>query len=305
MSQSHPKEPEPVKSQEELIAEARDDASPTLNSPEGAAFRPPVIWRRYRRHRRANGDTISLWVHLPLTFWPAAACGLLTAGFLGASFLFVGSPIVSSVPSSLMIGGIVTWYVAARKMWQRVYGVLYISQNPDPLRPWQSAQFMRMHLPRLIFKGRQNEVFYGSYERGYMRVETSEVDLTQVTHQSAFYDMSPGIRQMAEGPLVDGHSRMRSIEGNGLAIHKARSKSITEKLAANWGFIVGVIFICITAYCLLQMQDGELLARPDVAEHREQVEIQRQQEQALFHEQLRRERVLSEEAEETDEGEQR
>ena len=278
--------PEPqIKAQAELIAEAKADTVPTLNSPIAAAFKPSAIWRRYSRHQLADGESMPLWVSVPKTFWPAGVAGILAAALLLGIFLFIGSNLITSTPSALIIGGVVGWYMAVGKMWSRAYGTLHISQNPDSMRPWQSTQFMRLNLPRLIFKERQNEVFYGSYEKGYMRVETTDIDLTTVTEQRTFYDMSPGVRQMSEGPLVDGHSRMRSTEGNGLAIHKTKSKSISERLSENWGFIVGVIFIVIAAYCLLQMQEGELLGRPDVAEYQEQVELQRQREAASAQEQ--------------------
>ena len=40
-------------------------------------------------------------------------------------------------------------------------------------------------------------------------------------------------------------------------------------LAGNWGFISGIVFVLIAGYSLLQMGDGALLARPDVAAHKE------------------------------------
>lgn len=271
-----PPTPKPaIKTEAEIIADAKADVVPTLNRPLSAVLWPEAIWRRYRRHELANGKVITIPGLLLQRCWLPYLAGVLVFGLFTAMFLFAGSPIVTSAPTGAIMGIGLIWYMVIAKLWNTVYGTLYISYNSDQLRPWQSYQFMRLHVARLIFKDRQSEVFYGSYEKGYMRIETSAQELTGITEQRTFYAMSPGVRQMPEGPLVDSHSRMRSTEANALAIHQTKNKSISQHLAENFGFIIGAIFIVIGAYCLLQMQDGELLGRPDVEDHRLHLEAQR------------------------------
>ncbi|MCE2464078.1 MAG: hypothetical protein J4F46_09280, partial [Dehalococcoidia bacterium] len=66
-----------------------------------------------------------------------------------------------------------------------------------------------------------------------------------------------GTRQMSEAALVDGYSKIKSIESNGLDIHNSRNKSLTQQIGSNAGVIVGAIFIVIGIFAMLQCQSGE------------------------------------------------
>ena len=267
-----PKPPPPAPRPEaDLVAEAQADLNPTLNSVMGACFAPAAILRRYQRHLEAERDSRPKWVVFGMLFWGPAWEGILVAVACIIGFAVIGSELTVCILSGLLIGAGATWLRACRKMYNRVYADLYCSRNPDSYAPWQSEQILRGKVMRLAFKDRLNTVFYGSYASGYIRLETNE-DVSEFSTMTELYQQRAGQQQLAEAALLDSHARMRVTEANGLTIHNTRKRSLGEQLAQNFGFITGVICLVIAAYCLLQMQDGEMLGRPDVKERQATIE---------------------------------
>ena len=262
-----------------LVAEAQEDLEPTLNSVYSAAFQPAAIWRRYRRHLEAERDSRPPWMILAMLSWGPTWEGLPVAIGCIIGFLFIGSETAVAIMTGLCIGAGVTWGRACTKMYSRVYADLYITRNPDAYEPWQSEQKMWGRAVRLAFKNRMNEVFYGSYAHGYIRLETN-VDISEMTSMRQLFTERIGQQQLVEAPLLDSHARMRMTEANGLAIHNTKKKSLADQLAQNFGFIAGVICLLIASYCMLQMQDGELLGRPDVQDRQELIQRMEQEKAA-------------------------
>ena len=275
----------PPRDEAVLVAEGQADLEPTLNSSFSACFNPPAIWRRYRRHLEADRDARPGWMIMGMLMWGPFWEGLPTgiAAILG--FVVIGSEIPVAIMTGLCIGVGVVWYRACVKMYPRVYADLYVTRNPDAYSPWQSEQKLWGKAVRLCFRDRMNTVFYGSYARGYIRLETNE-DISEFTSMEQLFRIRSGQQQLVEAPLLDSHARMRMTEANGLAIHSTRKKSLADQLAQNFGFVIGVICLVIAAYCLLQMQDGEMLGRPDVAERQGVIE-RMEQEKAAREEALR------------------
>ena len=290
--------PTKPKSEADLVVEAKQDQEPTLNSAFSACF-GLALWRRYWRHLQAERDPRNQEVVLFMLFWGPAWEGLALAtacivGFLYLNLLNSGivtaDNIIVSVTCGLTIGACAIWYRANVKMYNRVYADLYITRNPDAREPWQAEQKMTAKAVRLAFKDRMDSVFYGSYASGYIRLETQE-DISEWTAMKQVIESRTVTQELGEAPLVDGHSRMTEFEQSGLEIHNDRKRSLGEQLAQNFGFIAGVIFAVVGFYCLVQMQDGELLGRPDVEERHaliDRLEAERQSREAALLEEAAR-----------------
>lgn len=277
----------PEREEAVLVAEAKADLRPTTNSAFGATYQvfPSPLWRRYLRHLEAERDGRPVPLVLFMLFWGPFWEGLPVGIGSIMGLNYIGSETPVAIMTGLLIGVLLTWYRACRKMHLKVYADLYITRNPDAYTPWQSEQKMTAMAVRLAFKDRMNTVFYGSYATGYIRLETND-DISEFTTFAQVIEARVGMQQLEEAPLNDSYSRMTVTEANGLGIHQTRKKGFGEQLAQNFGFIACVVFVLIGAYCLLQMQDGELLGRPDVKERQATIE-RMEQERAARDEALR------------------
>ena len=211
----------PVSTVFDLLEAAQADTRPDILSAVAATWQPRVIWRRYSRHVLAENK--GRLVTVVTGIMPRSGFfGLGTVITLGLGMSMLGFP--TAWPTAFLVGAGVGWWSAAGRMWRAVYAEVGVSYSGIGTPPWQSEQFMRSYFPRLCFKLRQNEVFRGSYETGYIRLE-SEKPLHQLRSAADLYDLPSGNLTVDEGPLIDAYTEMHEYETNGLQIHKTEHKA--------------------------------------------------------------------------------
>ena len=279
-----------------MIREAQADLTPTLNDKIGAALQYKAVIRRYRRHRKAFHDARPEWfVWFMLFWWPlwigfflALFVALPTSLFVEATNAYPDAKTIFYVNVSfagIALWAAIAWFMVAGKMWDAAYNEGYLSQHADSSKSWHAEECMKLWMNNVAMLPHQSRAMYGSLEKGYYRMYTSEPILTFLS-QKKIFQQRPATMQADLSPIKDSNTKMRKTEANAHKLAAQNQKSMGDILKANIGVLIGVVCIIFTFFCVLQMSDGVMLMRPDVDDHREAVAAEEQRRQFQFNQQF-------------------
>ena len=276
------------KHNESLVAEAQDDLTPTLNMKRLAFFKPFVMARRYRRHRKAFNDARPEGlVYLEMAFMPALI-GLII-------WLSISIPLNIMAVDALLPGdgrdfiitliwlmgfsifGTFCWGLVSGKMWMATYGELYLFKLPSVESKWKSDKGMKVYVPHVAMLPYQGDCLYGSMTKksSYYRMYTFDA-LDKFTSLKTVMSQQPAIKQALLGPLEATYKSIRRHEDNAIKLQSRVKKGLGQIITDNIGLILCGICLLVTFFIILQMGEGNLLMRPDVTEHNERIKAEEQ-----------------------------
>lgn len=256
-----------VKTLPELVAAAQQDDRPLLPSWTAAIDQPSALTRRYRRHFAAdNAQGWTIW-QKPALFGLGAGIG----GYLATMFLVgIMYPGYAGHLLGAIVGPAAGWIVAVKVMWEAIHSLVTITDGADPRRPWRATYIMDLWAPTLGFRLRP-EVHFGDGDRPAIRLFVPK-GLEKLDDIKPIYAYRAAHRHTELSVLEDTYERLTGEAGNGLTLKATEKKDKYSLLKESWGKITLGICIAIAAYCIVQMNDGVLIGRPDVEIYQKQLQ---------------------------------
>ena len=256
-----------VKTLPELVADTQQDDRPQLLNWPAAIDQPAALLRRYRRHCAAdNAQGWAIWQKPALFGLAAGAAGYLVTMFL-VGILYPGyfGHLLGAI-----VGPLAGWIMAVKVMWEAIHSMVTITDGADPRRPWRATYIMDLWAPTLGFRLRP-EVHFGDGDRPAIRLFVPK-GLEHLDYIQPIYGYRAAHRHTELSVLEDTYERLTGEAGNGLTLKATEKKDKYSLLKESWGKITLGICIAIAAYCIVQMNDGVLIGRPDVEIYQQQLQ---------------------------------